>query len=48
MKLGVLGVFRFCSLALPDIIFCNLYMLGGLGLSVLFFFCSCRELDGKR
>lgn len=48
MKLGILGVVRFCSRFLPDYIFSSGYILIGLCLSVLFFFRALRELDGKR
>lgn len=48
MKLGVLGVSRFCYEVVPDYVFCKAYILFGLGCSVLFFLSSCVELDGKR
>lgn len=48
MKLGVLGVCRFCSHFLSNLVFSNLYMIIALLLSVLFFFSAARELDGKR
>lgn len=48
MKLGLLGVFRFCSWLLPDYIFSLPYVGGGLLLTILFFFSACRELDRKR
>nr|WSP01979.1 NADH dehydrogenase subunit 4 [Creptotrematina aguirrepequenoi] len=48
MKLGVLGVYRFCSFLLPGSIFSKVYMCVALIFSVLFFFSACRELDGKR
>lgn len=48
MKLGILGVCRFCSWVLPGYVFSSGYMLVGLRACVLFFFCASRELDGKR
>lgn len=48
MKLGVLGVFRFCSNLLPGLIFSESYILLCLLVSILFFFRATRELDGKR
>ena len=48
MKLGILGVCRFCSHLLSNLVFSNLYMVIVLLLSVLFFFSAARELDGKR
>nr|WSP01991.1 NADH dehydrogenase subunit 4 [Wallinia sp. URM-2015] len=48
MKLGVLGVYRFCSFLLPSSMFYNLYMCVILIFSMLFFFSACRELDGMR
>lgn len=48
MKLGILGVCRFCSWVLPAEIFRNFYILVALALSSIFFLSSCRELDGKR
>lgn len=48
MKLGVLGVCRFCFFLLPDSIFLPEYSVLCFGVSVLFFFSATRELDGKR
>lgn len=48
MKLGLLGVIRFGSFILPDVVFGRSYVLLCLGASVLFFLAACRELDGKR
>lgn len=48
MKLGVLGVCRFCSLILPNSLFILEYAGLTVFLSSLFFFRACCELDGKR
>lgn len=48
MKLGVLGVFRFCFSLLSNYIFSEAYVLLCILVSVLFFFSASRELDGKR
>ncbi len=48
MKLGILGVCRFCRWLLPRFVFSSYYVLLGLCLAVLFFFRASRELDGKR
>lgn len=48
MKLGVLGVFRFCFSFLSDYIFSEMYVLLCILVSSLFFFRASRELDGKR
>ncbi|KAF6773231.1 hypothetical protein AHF37_07884 [Paragonimus kellicotti] len=48
MKLGLLGVYRFCFWLLPRHIFSVTYVGLGLMLTVLFFFRASRELDGKR
>lgn len=48
MKLGVLGVCRFCSFVLPTYLFSEIYIIVIMLLSVLFFFRASRELDGKR
>lgn len=48
MKLGILGVCRFCGWMLPEYIFFSGYILIGLCMAVLFFFSASRELDGKR
>nr|YP_010693883.1 NADH dehydrogenase subunit 4 [Morishitium polonicum]WCD42520.1 NADH dehydrogenase subunit 4 [Morishitium polonicum] len=48
MKLGLLGVVRFGSFILPSTVFDNWYVVLCLGVSVLFFFGSVFELDGKR
>lgn len=48
MKLGLLGVLRFCYGLLSDYIFSSVYVMVGLGISLLFFMSACRELDGKR
>nr|YP_010853284.1 NADH dehydrogenase subunit 4 [Metorchis xanthosomus]WGM81703.1 NADH dehydrogenase subunit 4 [Metorchis xanthosomus] len=48
MKLGILGVCRFCGEVLPDLVFSSYYMLVCLFFASLFFFSASRELDGKR
>lgn len=48
MKLGVLGVCRFCSFILPSYLFSEIYIIISMLLSLLFFFRASRELDGKR
>ena len=48
MKLGILGVCRFCSYLLSGYIFSSVYMVICLIMSILFFFSATRELDGKR
>lgn len=48
MKLGVLGVCRFCSRVLPDLVFSPGYILFCFLVATLFFFAASRELDGKR
>ncbi|KAA3669750.1 ND4 (mitochondrion) [Paragonimus westermani] len=48
MKLGLLGVYRFCSWLLPSHIFSVVYLSVGMVLALLFFFSASRELDGKR
>nr|AYV63036.1 NADH dehydrogenase subunit 4 [Haplorchis taichui] len=48
MKLGLLGVCRFCFFLLPDFIFSLAYTVICFLCSVLFFFSASRELDGKR
>lgn len=48
MKLGLVGVIRFCHAVLPQLVFSGYYVLFGLFLSCLFFLGACRELDGKR
>nr|AQS80278.1 NADH dehydrogenase subunit 4 [Fasciola jacksoni] len=48
MKLGLLGVLRFCYNLLPDLIFSFWYVGLALGFAVLFFFSASCELDGKR
>nr|YP_008994157.1 NADH dehydrogenase subunit 4 [Metagonimus yokogawai]AGN12759.1 NADH dehydrogenase subunit 4 [Metagonimus yokogawai] len=48
MKLGVLGVLRFCFSVAPNWVFSPVYVIVCLLLSVLFFFSASRELDGKR
>nr|QWT69516.1 NADH dehydrogenase subunit 4 [Paragonimus westermani] len=48
MKLGLLGVYRFCSWLLPSHIFSVVYLSVGVVLTLLFFFSASRELDGKR
>nr|YP_009144949.1 NADH dehydrogenase subunit 4 [Calicophoron microbothrioides]AKJ83398.1 NADH dehydrogenase subunit 4 [Calicophoron microbothrioides] len=48
MKLGVLGICRFCSYLLSNLILSNTYMIVALLLAILFFFSATRELDGKR
>lgn len=48
MKLGVLGLYRFCSMLLADFVFNSFYISVILLSSFVFFMASCRELDGKR
>lgn len=48
MKLGVLGVYRFCFNLLPGVIFSFEYSVIVMCASFLFFLLSCFELDGKR
>nr|APX55317.1 NADH dehydrogenase subunit 4 [Paragonimus westermani] len=49
MKLGLLGVYRFCSWLLPSHIFSVVYLSVGMVLALLSsFFSASRELDGKR
>nr|YP_009139758.1 NADH dehydrogenase subunit 4 [Ogmocotyle sikae]AKG49755.1 NADH dehydrogenase subunit 4 [Ogmocotyle sikae] len=48
MKLGVLGVCRFCCFILPYSLFFEGYVIVSMLMSVLFFFSATRELDGKR
>lgn len=48
MKLGILGVCRFCYYILPEFVFSGVYMSIVLLLGGLFFFRACRELDRKR
>nr|YP_009169736.1 NADH dehydrogenase subunit 4 [Metorchis orientalis]ALD61610.1 NADH dehydrogenase subunit 4 [Metorchis orientalis] len=48
MKLGVLGVCRFCSEVLPNLVFSPYYILLCFFFAFLFFFSASRELDGKR
>jgi NADH-quinone oxidoreductase subunit M len=48
MKLGILGVCRFCSQVLSDLIFSKGYMFVSMILAIMFFFSASRELDGKR
>nr|QGL09327.1 NADH dehydrogenase subunit 4 [Clinostomum complanatum]UYP50944.1 NADH dehydrogenase subunit 4 [Clinostomum complanatum] len=48
MKLGLLGVCRFCSNILPLGLFCETYIVFSFSMSLIFFLCACRELDGKR
>nr|YP_009236160.1 NADH dehydrogenase subunit 4 [Fascioloides magna]AMF83644.1 NADH dehydrogenase subunit 4 [Fascioloides magna] len=48
MKLGLLGVLRFCYSLLSDFVFSYWYVGLALGFTVLFFFSASRELDGKR
>lgn len=48
MKLGLLGVLRFCYGLMSDYIFRPGYVMLGLGCSLVFFMAACRELDGKR
>nr|YP_010947751.1 NADH dehydrogenase subunit 4 [Azygia robusta]WMH04198.1 NADH dehydrogenase subunit 4 [Azygia robusta]WMH04210.1 NADH dehydrogenase subunit 4 [Azygia robusta] len=48
MKLGVLGMFRFCSHVLPCFIFNSGYIVAVVGISVVLFLVASRELDGKR
>nr|AYH51396.1 NADH dehydrogenase subunit 4 [Hysteromorpha triloba] len=48
MKLGLLGVCRFCWYILPDYLFSSLYVSVSFFLSIVFFFMASWELDGKR
>nr|YP_009326178.1 NADH dehydrogenase subunit 4 [Paragonimus ohirai]APD26970.1 NADH dehydrogenase subunit 4 [Paragonimus ohirai] len=48
MKLGLLGVYRFCFWLLPSYIFSVPYVGIGVLMTLLFFFSAARELDGKR
>nr|AYH51416.1 NADH dehydrogenase subunit 4 [Tylodelphys immer] len=48
MKLGLLGVCRFCWWVLPDYLFGLTYISIAFFLSVLFFLAASWELDGKR
>nr|QJP05334.1 NADH dehydrogenase subunit 4 [Clonorchis sinensis] len=48
MKLGILGVCRFCGGVLPGLVFSPNYLLVCLFFASLFFFSASRELDGKR
>lgn len=48
MKLGVLGVCRFCARILPSLVFSFEYVLVCFFFALLFFFRASRELDGKR
>jgi len=48
MKLGLLGVLRFCYFVLSDFVFRYWYVGLSLVFAVLFFFSASRELDGKR
>nr|BDB04287.1 NADH dehydrogenase subunit 4 [Fasciola gigantica] len=48
MKLGLLGVLRFCYFVLSDFVFSYWYVGLSLVFAVLFFFSASRELDGKR
>nr|ATD85498.1 NADH dehydrogenase subunit 4 [Paragonimus heterotremus] len=48
MKLGLLGVYRFCSWLLPSHVFSVFYVGICVALTLLFFFSASLELDGKR
>nr|AYH51365.1 NADH dehydrogenase subunit 4 [Cardiocephaloides medioconiger] len=48
MKLGLLGVCRFCWWVLPDYLFGFYYVCFSFFLSILFFLMASRELDSKR
>nr|ALD62341.2 NADH dehydrogenase subunit 4 [Echinostoma hortense] len=48
MKLGLLGVLRFCYSVLSEYVFSGVYIVICLSFAVLFFFSASRELDGKR
>lgn len=48
MKLGLLGVCRFCLSFIPSYIFSKCYIIVCLCLCVLFFCGAACELDGKR
>nr|YP_009906241.1 NADH dehydrogenase subunit 4 [Azygia hwangtsiyui]QLH90210.1 NADH dehydrogenase subunit 4 [Azygia hwangtsiyui] len=48
MKLGVLGMFRFCSFVLPGFIFSDAYTVLVLVVCVALFLVASREIDGKR
>nr|AKP94285.1 NADH dehydrogenase subunit 4 [Diplostomum spathaceum] len=48
MKLGLLGVCRFCWLVIPDFLFGLSYVSVSFFLAILFFLAASWELDGKR
>nr|YP_009689306.1 NADH dehydrogenase subunit 4 [Postharmostomum commutatum]QEL51322.1 NADH dehydrogenase subunit 4 [Postharmostomum commutatum] len=48
MKLGLLGVYRFCSVVLVDGVFSEVYLGLLLVMALIFFAGACSELDGKR
>lgn len=48
MKLGLLGVYRFCGSALQRRVFSKRYLEICLGVAILFFCAGLFELDGKR
>nr|QKW91278.1 NADH dehydrogenase subunit 4 [Cotylurus marcogliesei] len=48
MKLGLLGVCRFCWWVLPDYLFGNFYSAVSFFLAIIFFLMATWELDGKR
>nr|AYH51354.1 NADH dehydrogenase subunit 4 [Alaria americana] len=48
MKLGLLGVCRFCWFVLPDSLFGDIYVVVSFFLAIVFFLAASWELDGKR
>lgn len=48
MKLGLLGVYRFCRFLLTDGLLPEVYVILLLRLTLLYFVSACGELDGKR
>nr|QYC97739.1 NADH dehydrogenase subunit 4 [Diplostomoidea sp. MSB para 30071] len=48
MKLGLLGVCRFCWFVIPDYLFGLLYVSLSFFFAILFFLVASWELDGKR
>nr|YP_009414358.1 NADH dehydrogenase subunit 4 [Dactylogyrus lamellatus]ALP29098.1 NADH dehydrogenase subunit 4 [Dactylogyrus lamellatus] len=45
MKLGVIGIFRFCGFLVGEI---SVALLFGFFIVLFFYLCSCSELDNKR
>lgn len=48
MKLGLLGVYRFCSFILPSCLFSEKYLLVLSCFMMVYFLRASTELDGKR